>query len=235
MSDHRDNSTCHGPDRRDFLQSAGLVGAGLALSGALLAQESPAQLELSNVGPDKIPRKPFGRTQDRVSVIGMGGYSLGDAPSLKEAIAIVHEAIDAGVNFFDNAWEYHNGKSEDWMGQALKGRRDRVFLMTKVCTHGRGAGLAMKMLDESLRRLQTDHLDLWQIHGMGFDNDPELAYARGGVIEGAGQGQAAGEDALRRLHRPQGPRRSSGHDPPRLSLRYCTDAAQLSGRDFPQL
>src|SRR5438270_3131697 len=193
MSNALDQRNELGPDRRDFLQSAGLVGAGLALSGALLAQESPAQLELSNVGPDKIPRKPFGRTQDRVSVIGMGGYSLGDAPSLKEAIAIVHEAIDAGVNFFDNAWEYHNGKSEDWMGQALKGRRDQVFLMTKVCTHGRDKNVAMQQLEQSLRRLQTDHLDLWQVHECVYDNDPERHFARGGVIEALDEAKKSGK------------------------------------------
>ena len=95
----------------------------------------------------------------------------------------MHEAIDAGITFFDTCWEYYDGKSEDWLGRALAGKRDEVFLMTKVCTHGRGADLAMRMLEESLRRLQTDHLDLWQIHGVCFDDDPELAYRKGGVIE----------------------------------------------------
>src|SRR5947209_10911309 len=117
------------PDRRDFLQTAGLVGATLSLPASLLGAEPPAQLPLSNAGPDRIPRKPFGRTGETVSVIGIGGYSLGDAPSLQEAVAIVREAIDAGVTFFDNAWEYHDGRSEEWMGRALEGRRDKVFLM----------------------------------------------------------------------------------------------------------
>src|SRR5207248_2836838 len=93
------------------------------------AGEPPA-LELTDVGPDRIPRKPFGRTGERVSVIGIGGYSLGDAPALQEAIAIVHEAIDAGVTFFDNAWEYHDGKSEDWMGQAKKAGKVRYVGFT---------------------------------------------------------------------------------------------------------
>ncbi|MGO9913628.1 MAG: aldo/keto reductase, partial [Isosphaeraceae bacterium] len=78
------------------------------MSGASLWAEAPPRLGLSNTGPDWIPRKPFGRTGETVSVIGLGGYSLGDAPSLREAIAIVHEAVDAGVNFLDNAWEYHD-------------------------------------------------------------------------------------------------------------------------------
>jgi uncharacterized protein len=182
------------PDRRDFLQTAGLLGAGIALSESLLrAQEAPPQLELSDTGPDKIPRKPFGRTKERLSIIGIGGYSLGDAPSQKEAIAIVHEAIDAGVNFFDNAWEYHDGRSEEWMGQALKGRRDKVFLMTKVCTHGRDKTVGLRQLDESLKRLQTDHLDLWQVHECVYDNDPERHFAKGGVIEALDEAKKAGK------------------------------------------
>ena len=96
---------------------------------------------------------------------------------------IVQEAVDGGITFFDNCWEYHRGKSEDWMGKGLKGRRDKVFLMTKVCTHGRDADLAMSMLHQSLKRLQTDHLDLWQIHGVSFDNDPELFIRPNGAAE----------------------------------------------------
>lgn len=94
-----------------------------------------------------------------------------------------HFRGDRENGFFDNCWEYYNGRSETWLGRALKGRRDKVFLMTKVCTHGRGKDIAMRMLEESLKRLQTDHLDLWQAHAMGFDNDPALAYAKGGVLE----------------------------------------------------
>jgi uncharacterized protein len=130
-----------------------------------------------------IPQRPLGRTGAKVSALGVGGHHLGDLKTVEDAIRLVHEAIDAGITFFDNCWEYWNGRAEDWVGRALAGRRDKVFLMTKVCTHGRSADLAMKMLDESLRRLQTDHLDLWQVHGVCFDNDPELAYAKGGVLE----------------------------------------------------
>src|ERR1700730_10118712 len=121
-----------------------------------------------------IPVRSFGKHSDQISVLGLGGHHLGDAEDEKTAIQIVHEAVDGGIIFFDNCWEYNRGKSENWMGKGLKGRRDRVFLMTKVCTHGRDASLATQMLEESLRRLQTDHLDLWQIHGVSFDNDPEL-------------------------------------------------------------
>ena len=142
---------------------------------------------------DEIPRRPFGRTGVKVSALGLGGHHLGDLKTVDEAIRFVHEAVDAGVTFYDNCWEYWNGRAEDWLGRGLKGRRDKVFLMSKVCTHGRGADLALKMLDESLPRLQTDRLDLWQIHGVGFDNEPELAYARGGALEALDKAKTQGK------------------------------------------
>jgi uncharacterized protein len=140
-----------------------------------------------------IPQRPLGRTGAKVSALGLGGHHLGDLKTAEEAIRLVHEAVDAGITFYDNCWEYWNGRAEDWLGRGLKGRRDKVFLMTKVCTHGRGKDLALKMLDESLRRLQTDHLDLWQVHGVSFDNDPELAYAKGGVLEALEQAKKQGK------------------------------------------
>jgi len=143
------------PDRRRLLK-AGLVAAG-TLAAAPLAQTSASPAEAS---PDEIPLRPLGRTGERVSILGLGGYHLGTLPTVEDAIRLVHEAIDAGVRFFDNAWEYHDGRSEEWLGRALEGRRDRVFLMTKVCTHGRDRNIALQQLEESLRRLRTDHLDL---------------------------------------------------------------------------
>jgi aryl-alcohol dehydrogenase-like predicted oxidoreductase len=142
---------------------------------------------------DAIPQRPLGRTGATVSALGCGGHHLGDFKTVEGAIRLVHEAVDAGITFFDNCWEYWNGRAEDWLGLGLKGRRDKVFLMTKVCTHGRSAALAMKMLGESLRRLQTDHLDLWQVHGVSFDNDPELAYAKGGVLEALDKAKQQGK------------------------------------------
>jgi aryl-alcohol dehydrogenase-like predicted oxidoreductase len=131
----------------------------------------------------QIPLRPLGRTGVKVSALGMGGHHLGDVPTVDQAVELVHEAIAGGVAFFDNCWEYYDGRSEDWLGRGLKGKRNNIFLMTKVCTHGRSGALGLKMLEESLRRLQTDHLDLWQIHGVSFDNDPQLAYAKGGIVE----------------------------------------------------
>src|SRR6266852_7612282 len=130
-----------------------------------------------------IPLLQFGRHPVKISALGLGGHHLGDAPDEKIAIQIVQEAVDGGITFFDNCWEYRRGKTELWMGAALKGRRDRVFLMTKTCPHGRDASLALQMLEESLHRLQTDHLDLWQVHGMAFENDPELFIRPNGAAE----------------------------------------------------
>jgi aryl-alcohol dehydrogenase-like predicted oxidoreductase len=130
-----------------------------------------------------IPTRRFGRHDVQVSVLALGGYHLGQIDSERQAIRIIHESIDAGLTFMDNAWEYHDGRSERLMGKAITDRRDRVFLMTKVCSHGRGAATAMRQLDESLKRLKTDYLDLWQIHECVYVNDPDRHFARGGAVE----------------------------------------------------
>jgi len=141
-----------------------------------------------------ILQRPFGKnTSVKISALGFGGHHIGDAEDQPAATRLVGEAIDGGVTFFDNCWEYHRGKTEDWMGTALKGKRDRVFLMTKVCTHGRDKAVAMKMLEQSLRRLQTDHLDLWQIHGVSFDNDPDLFIRKNGAAEALEQAKTQGK------------------------------------------
>lgn len=140
-----------------------------------------------------IPRRRFGRHAEEVSALALGGYHIGSVKTEREATRIVHEAIDAGLTFMDNAWDYHEGGSETRMGKALKGRRGRAFLMTKVCTHGRDARLALRQLDQSLRRLQTDYLDLWQIHECVYYDEPERHFARGGVVEALEKAQAAGK------------------------------------------
>ena len=140
-----------------------------------------------------IPTRRFGRHDVQVSALGFGGHHLGDADDENAAIRLVRDAVEGGITFFDNCWEYHRGKTEDWMGSGLKGIRDRVFLMTKVCTHGRDKNLALRMLDQSLRRLQTDHLDLWQIHGVSFENDPDLFMRKGGAVEALEQAKKQGK------------------------------------------
>ena len=184
-----------GTTRRDVLKLT-TVSAALAISGCAHASPraaggGPATSALARAGV--IPKRRFGRADASVSAIGIGGSHLGDAPNENEAIRIVHEAIDAGINFFDNAWEYHDGKSEEILGRALAGKRQGVFLMTKVCMHGRDRTVAMNQLEESLRRLKTDHLDLWQVHECIYDNDPELHFASGGVIEALEQAKKQGK------------------------------------------
>jgi aryl-alcohol dehydrogenase-like predicted oxidoreductase len=170
------------PDRREFSQ---IVGVGAAFAATMAGNAA------DNVEP--IPRRPLGEKGEKVSVLGLGGYHIGKVASLNVAVRIVHEAIDAGVTFLDNAWEYNGGRSEEWMGEALKDRRDKVFLMTKVCTHGRDKKVAMQQLEESLKRLRTDHLDLWQIHEVIHENDPDLHFAKGGAIEALDEAKKAGK------------------------------------------
>jgi aryl-alcohol dehydrogenase-like predicted oxidoreductase len=140
-----------------------------------------------------IPTRPFGRTSERVSILGLGGWHLGVPKTDRAAVRLAHAAIDAGVTFLDNAWDYNDGLSETRMGQAIADRRDRVFLMTKVCTHGRGGKVAMKQLEESLRRLQTDYLDLWQIHEVSYDDEPARHFARGGAVEALDRAKQQGK------------------------------------------
>ena len=129
-----------------------------------------------------------------VPAIGYGGYHLGLLDDEKEAIRLLHASIDAGITFLDNAWEYNEHRSEERMGKGLaqSNLRDRVFLMTKVCTHGRDAKVARRMLEESLKRLKTDHLDLWQVHECVYDDDPQRHYAAGGVLEELARAKAEG-------------------------------------------
>jgi aryl-alcohol dehydrogenase-like predicted oxidoreductase len=170
-----------GPNRREFLGAAGaLIAGGIAMTPQANAAGT-------------IPRRPLGRTGLEVSILGVGGYHLGSAKDLNEAKRIVDMAIDAGINFFDNAWDYHDGESEERLGQALKGKRDRVVLMTKVCTHGRDRSTGMRMLEESLKRLQTDHLDVWQIHEVIYYDDPDLIFRPNGVIEAMEEAKKQGK------------------------------------------
>ncbi len=165
--------------RRDFLG----IAAGTITSVSALNAEA---------GGD-IPRRSLGSTGVQVSAIGLGGYHLGSADSLNQAREIVDGALDAGIDFFDNAWDYHDGRSEEWLGECLKGKRDRAFLMTKVCTHGRSKEVALRMLNESLKRLQTDHLDLWQIHEVIYDNDPDLIFKMDGAAEALTEAKKSGK------------------------------------------
>jgi predicted aldo/keto reductase-like oxidoreductase len=126
--------------------------------------------------------RKLGNTGESVSVAALGGWHIGPGsiPEESDAIRVMHEAMGQGINFFDNSWDYHEGGSEERMGIALEGgRRQKVFLMTKVCN--RDLAGATQNLEDSLRRLKTDYLDLWQFHEVNFDNDPEWIFTRGGI------------------------------------------------------
>jgi len=175
-----------------------------------------------------IARRPFGRHQDRVSIIGLGGYHIGKPKTIAESVKIIHAAIDAGINFLDNAWEYHDGESEKRMGRAIEDRRGDVFLMTKVCTHGRDAKVAMRQLEQSLRRLRTDYLDLWQVHECVYHNDPERHFEPGGVIEALDRAKRQGKVRYVGF---------TGHKDPEIHSRmlafdYPFDACQLPLNGF---
>jgi predicted aldo/keto reductase-like oxidoreductase len=122
-----------------------------------------------------------------VSLLGLGGHTSTNPKSLseKDSLRLIQRAVDEGVTFLDNCWDYHDGEAESRMGKALAegGRRDKVFLMTKVC--GRTEKEALSNLDQSLARLKTDHLDLWQFHEIVYDNDPDWIFASDGAIGAA--------------------------------------------------
>ena len=140
-----------------------------------------------------IPLRALGRTGVEVTAIGFGGYHLGLIKDDDEAVRLVQETIDAGITFMDNAWEYHDGRSEELMGRAIADRRQDVFLMSKVCTHGRDRHEAMNQLEDSLRRLKTDYLDLWQIHEVVYDNEPARHFAADGAVEALDQARREGK------------------------------------------
>ena len=138
-----------------------------------------------------LPTRPFGKTGVSVPILCLGGWHIGQPAIDADAERIMHAAIDEGITFFDNAWDYHDGRSEEIMGKALAtgGRRQKVFLMTKNC--GRDAATTRQHLEDSLRRLKTDVIDLWQFHEINYDNDPEWIVERG-ALAAAIEAQKAG-------------------------------------------
>lgn len=168
--------------RRRFLKQS---AAGLAA----LAQQARAQ----QTGSAGVPTRRLGRTNEQVSILGLGGAHFGRAASegKSDAFRMIHMAIDEGVTFMDNAWMYGDGYAEEAMGEALEGGwRKKVFLMTK--NSGRDREFSKRCLEDSLRRLRTDYLDLWQFHETNYDNDPDWVFERGG-LEFALQAQKEGK------------------------------------------
>lgn len=158
-------------DRRDFLKKA----AASSVFTSLYPQ-------VSRAADSPIPHRTLGRTGEKVSMIGIGGFHLGKMSDEQESIRVVRTALEQGVNFLDNCWDYNGGVSEERMGKALRdGYRAKAFLMTKIDGHTKAA--ATKQLEQSLRRLQTDHVDLLQFHEVIRDSDPDQIFAPGAGME----------------------------------------------------
>jgi uncharacterized protein len=166
-------------NRREFI---GMTAASLLVAGKL-----SGDTKLTN----GIPYRTLGRTGEKVSLIGLGGYHLGSQSDPEESIRIIRTGIDAGINFLDNCWDYNGGESELRMGKALRdGYRQKAFLMTKI--DGRNKAAATAQLNESLRRLQTDRIDLLQFHEVIRDSDPDRVFAEG-AMEVVQEAQKAGK------------------------------------------
>ena len=136
--------------------------------------------------------RTLGNTQETVSAIGLGGFHIGMQKDEQESLRIIRSAIDRGITFMDNCWDYNEGLSEIRMGNALRdGYRDRVFLMTKA--DGRTKASAAQQIDESLKRLQTDHVDLLQFHEVIRLEDPDRIFAEGGAVEAFRDAKQAGK------------------------------------------
>jgi aryl-alcohol dehydrogenase-like predicted oxidoreductase len=160
------------------------------LQAAALSASSGAFAKLPAGG--SVPRRTLGKTGESVSMVGLGGYHLGLARDEDESDRIVRMALDSGINFLDNCWDYNDGESESRMGRALRdGYRKKAFLMTKL--DGRSAQAATAQLEQSLKRLQTDAIDLVQIHEVIRMEDAERVFAKGGAIEALVAARKAGK------------------------------------------
>ena len=198
--------------RRQFVKSAAAAASIVSLASLLPAEETtPASNGM-------IYRK-LGRTGERVSAIGLGGYHLGQKTlDESESIRLIHQAIDRGINFLDNCWDYNGGVSEERMGKALaSGYRGKVLLMTKL--DGRTKAEAARQIDESLRRMQTDRIDLMQIHEVIRMEDPDRVFAAGGAMEALNEAKKAGK--IRYIG-------FTGHKDPLVHLRMLEEARKRS-------
>ncbi|MGA2561895.1 MAG: aldo/keto reductase [Terracidiphilus sp.] len=177
-------------DRRDFLKTATVAAAGSVAPSAVASAQS-SNLPQRPESPNMIYRE-LGRTGERVSAIGLGGYHLGKQQDPNESIRLLRAAIDRGITFMDNCWDYNGGISEVRMGQALRdGYRQKVFLMTKI--DGRDKNTAARQIEQSLGRLQTDVIDLLQFHEVIRLDDPDVIFAPGGALEAVEEAKQSGK------------------------------------------
>jgi predicted aldo/keto reductase-like oxidoreductase len=196
-------------DRRQFLRTAATTAGALAAERFLPAADSGAG----------VPARPLGRTGERVSCIGLGGYHIGQAKlSDDQSIQLIRQAVDRGITFLDNCWDYNDGTSESRMGKALAGGyRNKVFLMTKI--DGRTKPSCAQQIDESLQRLQTDHVDLMQFHEVIRLEDPDRIFNEGGAMEAMLEAKKAGKVRFIGF---------TGHKDPYVHLRMLDHARQHS-------
>ena len=195
-----------GVSRREFL---GMTAASLLIAGRLSGAAKPDS-------KNGIPYRTLGRTSEKVSLIGLGGYHLGKQSAPDESIRIIRTGIDEGINFLDNCWDYNDGESEIRMGRALRdGYRQKAFLMTKI--DGRNKTAAATQIHESLRRLQTDRIDLLQFHEVIRDSDPDRIFAKGGAMEVVLEAQKAGKIRFVGF---------TGHKSPDIHLKMLTTASK---------
>jgi predicted aldo/keto reductase-like oxidoreductase len=177
----RDEKT-GGVTRRKFLEMG--VATTFAVGAEKMAWTADTKTD--------VPRRTLGRTGEKVSMVGLGGYHIGSQKDEQESIRIIRTALDSGINFLDNCWDYNGGESEVRMGKALRdGYRQRAFVMTKI--DGRTKKAAAAQIEESLQRLQTDHIDLLQFHEIIRMEDPDRVFAAGGGMEAAVEAQKAGK------------------------------------------
>jgi aryl-alcohol dehydrogenase-like predicted oxidoreductase len=195
-----------GVSRREFL---GMAAASLLIAGSPSGATKPDS-------KNGIPYRTLGRTGENVSLVGLGGYHLGKQSDPEESIRIIRTGIDEGINFLDNCWDYNDGESEIRMGRALHdGYRQKAFLMTKI--DGRNKAAAESQINESLRRLQTDRIDLLQFHEVIRDSDPDRIFAKGGAIEIVLEAKKAGKVRFIGF---------TGHKSPDIHLKMLAAAAQ---------
>jgi aryl-alcohol dehydrogenase-like predicted oxidoreductase len=176
--------------RRAFVGTTAAMALAACARKARISQTTE-QASSARAG-SSIGRRPLGRTGTEVSMIGLGGYHLGTAKDRDDAVRMVHAALDRGIDFLDNCWAYHKGRSEEWMGHALRGgHRKRAFLMSKI--DGRTKESARAQIDQSLMRLGTDVIDLMQLHEIMHEGDAERIFGPGGAIEALIEAKQAGK------------------------------------------
>ena len=175
-------------DRRNFIKRTSLAAAGLSMSDIIIEKLLASTIKEYN---GEIPKRVLGKTNEMVSIIGLGGWHVGNMKEEKTALKMIDQAYELGINFFDTAFSYNDGNSELRYGKALKSKRDKIFLMSKSTQ--RTSAEAREELELTLKRLQTDYLDLWQLHSIKTKEDVDKIFSVGGAYEAAAKAKEEGK------------------------------------------